>query len=290
MIKYRIGILGTENSHADGFLELINKPDENGNMRYPDCKVTILYGNYRDASEKLANEYGIEIAKSVEDMVGKVDAVMVTARDGKYHNEFAKPFLEAGIPAFIDKPFTVDIGEAKELIAIAKENNVPICGGSSLKFSDTVEEFKELLKNTDKKIFGGTVSAPLQIESEYSGFYFYASHLTEMTLEIFGYNPKSVIASRNSNNVCAIIEYDGFTVTNHFNNECYSYAVSVYLEHETHQKIVDTSMMSKKECDEFIDMIHNGKMTRSYEEYIVPVRVMNAIVKSFETGEKINLK
>lgn len=291
MIKYRIGIIGTENTHANAFADYINKPDENGNMRCPDCRVTMVYGLYPDASQKLVDDYGIDkVAKSIEEMVKNVDAVMVTARDGKYHYEFVKPFLEAGIPAFIDKPFTVDPKETAELIALAKAKNVPICGGSSLKFADGIEELKALVKDTDEKIFGGTVAAPVQMENDYSGFYFYASHLTEMALEIFGYNPKSVTAVRNDRGVCATVCYDDFCITNHYNDNMYDYAVSVYMEKRIVQKSIDASMAGRKECEDFINMLYTGKMSHTYEEFAIPVYYMNAVKKAYETGEKVVMR
>ena len=292
MIKYRIGILGTENSHANGFAEFFNKPDENGNMRCPDCRVTMVYGHYPEANELLVKDFGVEkIANSVEEMLGNVDAVMVTARDGKYHSEFVKPFLEAGIPAFIDKPFTVDPKETAELISIAKKNNVPICGGSSLKFADDIEELRNMVKNAEEKIYGGSVGAPLQMESEYSGFFFYASHLVEMTLEIFGYNPRSVTAiKQNDGSVCATINYDDFSVSNHFKNGAFGYSATLFVGNDIIQRNMDISMAGEKESIEFVEMLRSGKMTRSYEEYAVPVYYMNAVKKAYETGEKATIE
>ena len=53
--------------------------------------------------------------ENADDLVGQVDGVMVTARDGKHHLPYVKPYLEAGIPVFMDKPITVKIDEAEEM-------------------------------------------------------------------------------------------------------------------------------------------------------------------------------
>ena len=47
-------------------------------------------------------------------------------RDGKYHAEYARPFLEAGLPAFIDKPFTSDPAGALALAKLAKVTDVNV--------------------------------------------------------------------------------------------------------------------------------------------------------------------
>ena len=49
-MMFRIGILGTENTHANKFAEFINQPMEDGKFRYPDCRVTCVYGLYQQPS------------------------------------------------------------------------------------------------------------------------------------------------------------------------------------------------------------------------------------------------
>lgn len=181
MIK--IGIIGCENSHADGFAKIFNEE-----KAYEGFEVTAVSGHYKEANEALQKKYAIaELYEDYRDMRGKVDAVIVTARDGKYHAEFAKPFVEDGLPVFVDKPVTVDYAEAVELIELAKKSGSLLCGGSSLKYVPDVQYLKEIVAQGNVR--GGMVAAPVHFDSEYSGFYFYAAHLAEMSLEIFGMDP-----------------------------------------------------------------------------------------------------
>ncbi len=290
MQTYRIGIIGTENSHAADFSRLINVPLQDGSLRYPDCRVTVVYGHDLEASRQLVSKYGIDrIAESVEEMVGQVDAVMITARDGKYHREFAEPFLRAGIPAFIDKPFTVDPAETLHLIRLAKEKNVPLCGGSSVKFSEDLQALRQLIEHPEHPILGGSVAAPIYVESEYSGFYFYASHLVEMTLEVFGYQPRKISAIRHNSGVCATIHYDEYVVTNHFNEGACDYNVCVYTKRGSHYQVLDASKIGQLECDDFVNMLRTKVMSHSYEVLAAPVFYMNAVKHAYETGETVTL-
>jgi len=289
---FRIGIIGTENSHAHAFTRLFNKPDENGNLKYPDFHVTLVYGHYPESSEFVVKECGADkVADTIEEMVANVDAVMVTARDGKFHYEFVKPFVEAGIPAFVDKPFTVDPQEAIALVNLAKEKKVSLCGGSSLKLVGDIQKLKGYVEEWGETFKSGTMGAPVDMDNPYSGFFFYASHLTEMTMEVFGYNPKAVLANVNGDCVTAIIDYGTFSVTNNFVGHCYNgYSGTLFGEGKIEQVLVDISDGYPLECQEFVDMVRTGEMHHTYEQLIAPVFCMNAIKEAYETGKKVDIK
>ncbi|MBQ1222676.1 MAG: Gfo/Idh/MocA family oxidoreductase [Oscillospiraceae bacterium] len=279
---FRIGIIGTENSHATDLARRINLSED-----YPDCRVTLVWGHYPEENERIARDFGCSVASGTEEMVENTDAVLVTARDGKFHAEFARPFIEAGKPAFIDKPFTVDVNEASELIELAKKKGVPLCGGSTLKYADAVEALKACAASSPENILGGSVYAPVVMDSEYSGFFFYSPHLAEMTLEIFGYAPKAVTAVKNAGGVCAMVDYGDFCVANHFGSGASDYCASVYSKSGSEAKKIDLSMIGAKNCAAFVKMLRTGQMPRSYEELLAPVRYLNAVKKAYETGERV---
>ncbi len=74
----------------------------------PGAKVTYVWTQDLSVSKSIAASSGIEnIAEKAGNMIGKVDAVILARDDAEFHVEMAKPFLEAGIPIFIDKPLAI---------------------------------------------------------------------------------------------------------------------------------------------------------------------------------------
>ncbi len=290
MKDIRIGVIGTENSHARIFASLINNKNDDGEFNFPGFKVTLVYGEYPEESKKM-EEFGCTVVNSLEDMVGNVDAVMITARDGAKRLEFARPFIEKGIAAFIDKPFTASVKDALELVRIAKANNALLSGGSSIKHSRDIEFLRLAREEFGDKVVAGNVAGEIQIDSEYSGFWFYSPHATEMCLSVFGSHPKSVLADLNGKSVCAIVNYDNFQVAvNYIEKGHEIYSATVYAPFDLEHRTINGWFQFENECRTFVDMIKTGKMKQSYEELIAPVFVTDAIIKSYETGKKIEIK
>ena len=290
MKKLKIGIIGAENSHAKQFCEFFNKPNENGVFPYPDYRVEYIYADPIEASKPLAEEFNVELIDTIDEMLAKVDAIMITSRDGKFHAGFAKPFIEAGIPAFIDKPFTTDINEAVELVRLAKEKKVPLCGGSSLKYSQTIEELKAVKEELAENVKGGFMAAPLNFSNPYSDFWFYSSHLAEMCMEVFGWQPKSVVATENNQNVHGVVHYDTFSVSCAFLQHCYSSYSGAVFGSKSEVKKVNVADIARLESEAFVKMLQTGEMSHSYEQLIAPVAFISAVIEAYQTGKTVEIK
>ena len=82
----------------------------------PDAKVTEIWTENRDEAAQVARASRIErVAGDFTDMVGRIDGLLLARDDAENHERFAAPFLEAGIPVYIDKPLALGVAKAKSL-------------------------------------------------------------------------------------------------------------------------------------------------------------------------------
>lgn len=282
---YRIGILGSENSHAMAFSRAFNGLDQEVVGEFDDIQVVGTFSLYPEANQQLMEQCGLEfIADRPEDMLGRVDAVMVTARDGKYHAEYARPFLEAGIPAFIDKPFDSNGEAAIALAKLAKEKKVPLVGGSTLKLCAETRRMAALVQQDPAQVMGGSVVAPVSMKNEYGDFYFYSSHLAEILMPVFGYYPEWVMASETVSGVGILVHYPNFDVSGHYAEGMYDYTCTVIRKDGVRHTPIHLDNAYTEECRGFARMLRQGNMEYSYEQLVQPVMLLNAIERSLKTG------
>ena len=79
------------------------------------------------------------------ELIGQVDAVSVVVPT-QYHYSVAKDFLAAGVHVLIEKPITVTIEEADELIALAEENRVVFQVGHLERFNPVLVALDGILQ------------------------------------------------------------------------------------------------------------------------------------------------
>ena len=283
----RIAILGCENSHADAFLKCIKEKEE-----FRAVSVIGVYSDDSSAAEKLNEKFGVPIMESYAEAVGKIDGLVITARHGDKHYKFAKPYIESGIPMFIDKPITINEDEAVEFMRELKMRGVRICGGSSLKQDEFVRKLKNERENEmGGKTLGGYVRAPYQSENEHGGFYFYAQHLVEMICEIFGRYPMSVTARKNGSQIHVLFHYADYDCVGLFCDRNYIYYASRMSERGTSSfDISATNEWFEREFCEFYKLLSGGAQTATYKDIAAPVFIMNAIDRALKSGREENVE
>ncbi|MBQ1216731.1 MAG: Gfo/Idh/MocA family oxidoreductase [Clostridia bacterium] len=278
----KIAILGCENSHANAFLNFIKENEE-----FKDIDVVGVYSDEKAAADALNEKYGVPVLSDYADAVGKIDGLIITARHGDNHYKYAKPYIESGIPMFIDKPITVTEKDAVEFMRDLKDRGIRISGGSSLKQDAFVRQLKqEALDKVGGATLSGYVRAPYQSENAYGGFFFYSQHMVEMVCEIFGRFPRTVTAKQNGNQIHVLFHYDEYDCIGLLCDKNNFYYAARMAEKSANSATVTFSDWYYREFFEFCALLSGGEQQISYEEFISPVFIMNAIVRSLESGKE----
>lgn len=102
-----------------------------------------------DASKKtakaIAERYEVEALADYKSLLGNVDAVSI-AVPTTLHYQIAKDFLSNGTHVLIEKPITVTVAEADELIDLAKSNNRLIQVGHLERFNAAILDLDTVLE------------------------------------------------------------------------------------------------------------------------------------------------
>lgn len=278
---YKIAILGCENSHANQFLTFLK------NKIVDDVEVVGVYSEDRAAAEKLHETFGVPVADSYDAFVGKVDGIMNTARHGDNHYKYLKPYLDCGIPMYIDKPITCTEEDAKAFMAELKQRQIPVCGGSVCPLDARVQELKKVVESGEQgKVLGGYFRAPVSMVNEWGDFFFYSQHLVQMMTEVLGCYPKSVQVFRNEPVYTCLVRYPDFDIPILFVEGNYYYHAGVSFEKSFIVKDLTLEGAFEQEFLNFYRLLKGEAQHQSYEDFFAPVYILNAIDRSIKSGKE----
>jgi len=131
-------------------------PREHRNEVFIDgAKVTHIWTQSRALSEDVARVALIpNIVDQLEDLVGKVDAVILARDDPWNHLSMAAPFLKRGVPLFIDKQLTSTRDDLDAMLALAGQD-YPLMAGSSMRFTRDLANARATRRWQDVKSIHG---------------------------------------------------------------------------------------------------------------------------------------
>lgn len=142
------------------------------------ARVTHVWAQEPELARHIAAAGRIDkIVERYEDMLGHVDAVLLARDDAERHVEFAMPFLQAGIPIYIDKPLALTCADAGSLFA-AQRYPGQLFTCSALRYA---QEFK--LSSSDLSSIGEIRQIQATTPKDWDK---YAVHVIEPALLLMG--------------------------------------------------------------------------------------------------------
>lgn len=86
-------------------------------VRIPGARVTHIWTDDPADAPRVAAASKIEhVVPRPEDVIGQVDAVVIATDDGDGHVNRARPFVEAGLPVFVDKPLATNLDDLNQFL------------------------------------------------------------------------------------------------------------------------------------------------------------------------------
>lgn len=108
-----------------------------------DCELVGVADVSLERAKEIAKKHRTQALGSYEGLLGKVDAVSIVAPTVEHHC-IAKAFLSSGVDVLLEKPITVTVEEADDLVEIADEGGRIFQVGHLERFNSAVTKMVEL--------------------------------------------------------------------------------------------------------------------------------------------------
>ncbi len=255
---------------------LEKEPEENFGIR--GAKITHIWTDTPEDAKKVAIASKIpNIVEKPEDVIGQVDAVIIGTDKGWEHVWRAKPFVEAGLPVFVDKPLADNIDDLKTFCKWVKEGHM-IMSSSSLRY---VKEYEPYMRRCTE--MGDLRYINMTMNKSWER---YGIHALEPVFCITGPGYLSVQNTGGiNNNIVHLTHSKGIDVN----------LAVVYDMAGSELKIVgtkdsvcvpskDSYYCFKKQLEEFVKYMETGIRPYPFEETIELMEIIIAGIRSREEG------
>ena len=191
--KLRIGAMGVRPSFISYSWSDLMEPDKepNDNKRgnfgthLLNMDITHVWDvNYEEA-RKFAERMDATAVKNYDGMVGKVDGIIFGGiNEVPWQHKLARPYIEAGIPTYLSRPFAYCIKDIDEILECAAKHNTPILATAKYEHYNEVPALKKKLENIGiincVHATGWSRDFPMHF------------HIQFMMMKLLGYDIKSV--------------------------------------------------------------------------------------------------
>ncbi len=196
----RVGIIGLDTSHVIQFTKILN--DENVGPELANCRVVAAYPKGSPDIESSVSrvpryvqeiqQFDVAIVDSIDELLTRVDAVLLETNDGRPHLEQIRPVLKAGKRVFVDKPLAGSLQDAIIIFREAKQAGVPVFSSSSLRYG---QDSQAVRAGSLGRVNYCETSSPASIEKTHPDLFWYGIHGVESLFTVMGTGCRAVTRS-----------------------------------------------------------------------------------------------
>ena len=246
------------------------------------AQVTHVWTQNRSLSEHIAKASMIEnVVDSMEEMIEEVDAVLLTRDDPENRVAMAKPFLDADIPIFIDKPLAIT---SADLAYFSEQNEKGklFMSSSSMRYSSECRAMK-----TELKSLGEIELVTVVGKKDWTK---YGVHMLEALFAIFD-DPKAASVqhiSESGKDIVLITMENGLLTTVHiFKDISPTFQLSLFGRNGWQLvEIKNSYAMFKENIKEFIRSVREGQPRLRFENTKNIIRTLIGAKDSMQNGGK----
>lgn len=279
-----LGLIGVNTSHADAFSSIFNGDGEKQPVIEDAC-ISHIWGEDLERVQSLASTHSIaEMVHTPNDVIGAVDAVLVIddTDGGAKHASLARPFLEAGLPVFIDKPMTTDYGDAVALFDLAERHNAPLMSCSALRFPVELAAARVTFDAIGKL---STVSSVGPGE-----WFYYGIHAVELLGTVtqdrpswvhrFALDQKDIAVIGYESGLCAVVET--------LRDAAYTFHLTAYgAEGLAALEVTDMPGFYANTMQQIVHMVRTRRAPLSREQTLDVMAILHAGNRSAENGQRV---
>ncbi len=290
----KIGIVDFDTSHVAAFTQRLNHIDIDQKQWVDGGRITIgCPGESQLSPERIPGftkqmiQYGVPLVENPEDMIGQVDAIMVESVDGSVHLRRARPFIEAGLPTYIDKPFACSLSDGRQLANLAQIHQVPIFSSSSLRYAP---EVVRALQQTDQigEFVGVSVSTPASQHPRNPGLFHYGIHGVEMLYALMGTGCQTVwsVSNEDVDLVTGLWQDGRIGTVRGIRRGKVDFGFTIYGQKQVLRSAVSTTFIYRQLLEQIVKMFKNSQSPLPITETLEIVAFIEAANTSASNGGK----
>lgn len=256
--------------------------------RIPRARIVRVWDADPAKAEALAELCGIDdVVSTPEAMVGAVDAVLLPDDTSCVHGRLAAPFLDAGLPTFIDKPIAGSYDEAREIVERARKGGAPLMSLSCLRYTD------QMLDVFASREALGTASTVVAVGPDREGrpIHYYGLHTVQLYVAMMGLETESVQDVGDHDHHVIKLEYsDARRGVIHLTQDAPGYVITGKFAKGRRTYEADLARSFFRMLKDVVQMFRTGEPPVPIDEMLHIIEIMSAAEKSLITGEAVSLE